>query len=149
MVAVTVFAGSMGMMLGLLVKSVELRRDAGRLTRAVFLARQQLEEIKTLKTLEETEGEFQAFPEYRYRAVIQEKEIDLSSMAEELGVEIDTSDDPLGSEVTSFLEERGLMQDMAGGAVFNMLHYQVTVFYGDNDSYTLDYYRGLGVTAGE
>ncbi|RME89664.1 MAG: hypothetical protein D6767_08115, partial [Candidatus Hydrogenedentota bacterium] len=85
-----------------------------------------------------------AFPSFSYKWEIKKIELDLAKM---LSGESEGEEDAEHSkaQISKYLKERALSRETVTGAVFKMLKYEVTVFYGNNKNYHLVFYRGLGV----
>ncbi len=141
MVAIALFSAVFGSISYMVISAMSARKNAADLTRAVFLARQMMNTIKTRRDTASDQGDFQAFPGYKFKYEIKEIEVDLNKLADLTGGAIDNVED----DRTAFLEERGQTQDTATGAIFKMLQYVVVVTYGNKDEYKLEYYRGMGV----
>lgn len=142
LVSATLFAGIVGSSLGLLSAAAHQRYKADELKTAVSLARQKMNSIKASRKVMSDRGDFETFAGYQYEVSIEEEEIDLAKMAEQYtSDEEENSDDPM----QNYLAEQGLLSQTVTGAVFKMLKYNVTVSYSNNRSFTLTFYRGLGV----
>ncbi|MDH5716565.1 MAG: hypothetical protein OEZ22_02880 [Spirochaetia bacterium] len=151
MVALLFFAGVFTFIQYFLIGGIQARKEAGDLQKAVFLARESMNQLKAKRETFSEEGEFEAFPEYKYSNEITEEEIDLLDFAGSLMGEEDEETDEESNDTKEKIKELAPSGDSenkdlesAPSIIFKVLHYKVTIIYGDNKEYTLDFYRGMG-----
>ncbi|MDH5720739.1 MAG: hypothetical protein OEZ13_09015 [Spirochaetia bacterium] len=128
------FAGiSLTSIMSLVIMGMNLRKDSVDLQKAISLAVIEMDKLKSKDKALSESGEYEAFPGFKYSYEIKEEEVDLFAVAEEGG----KLDELMPQDEKT--EER---EDSETGGIITVLHYQVTINYGDNKEYVLDYYKG-------
>lgn len=141
LVSLGVLGTALGMILSLLTKGLSLRHETGDLTRAIFLAEEKMNEIKTLVKPDSQSGEFEAFSGYSFSYEIVEEELDLAKLAEELGAKERLEQ----SEAARYFRRQQGSDTATTGLAFKLLRYHVVVYFGAGQKYELNFYRGLGM----
>ncbi|MCS6985145.1 MAG: type II secretion system GspH family protein [Leptospiraceae bacterium] len=141
LVALGILGTLLGMILSVLMKGLSLRQESSDITRAVFLAEEKMNEIKTIVKPDSGHGEYESFPGYSYAFEIVEEELDLAKLVEELGA----GERLEQTEAAKYLRRRQGSDGATTGLVFKLLRYTVKIFYPENRQYELSFYRGLGI----
>ena len=137
-----IFGVGLGGVLTLFSQTAVVKKGAEELNKAIFLARQKMNEIKIKNSDTSEDGKFKAFPGYSFKYEIKTEEIDFSGVGQEGGDdEGSTSNSSTSSKARKYLEENNLISETVTGQTFPMRKYLVTISYGDGKTYKLEYYR--------
>ena len=121
-----------------------MKEGAEELNKAIFLARQKMNEIKIKNSDTSEDGQFKAFPGYSFKYEIKTEEIDFSGAGKEDDAddeESESANSSTSSKAREYLEENNLITETVTGQTFPMRKYLVTISYGDGKTYKLEYYR--------
>ncbi|HRP69259.1 MAG TPA: prepilin-type N-terminal cleavage/methylation domain-containing protein [Turneriella sp.] len=141
LMALTLTAALSGLIIGSVVNAMSMRQKALSLNKAITLAKKKMHEIKALNKTDSGRGDFVGMPGFKFEYLIKEEELDLQKMANEMGMGDAVADSP----AAKYFKERNASAKSATGLAFRLLHFHVTVTWNEKDSYSLDYYRGLGI----
>ncbi|MCB1145995.1 MAG: prepilin-type N-terminal cleavage/methylation domain-containing protein [Leptospiraceae bacterium] len=141
LVAMALFAGVIGMIYSLVIKGIEYRKLASDLSKAVFLANEKMNSIKSIMKTASEKGKYENEPGFAYEYKIEEEDLELQKLLDQLG----QGEDFAATEAGKFMAERGMLGKSATGLSFKLLRYEVIITYSFNRTYTLEFYRGLGI----
>ena len=137
MIAVSIASAVMGMLIFMIMSSMELRKKSIRLNTAVFLAMNLMDEIKGKEDLTDNTGSFENNPGFSYSYTRKEVEYDPFS-----GVTTDP-----GTKEQNILQENRASRttELSTGILFGMFQYNVHIYYQDKQLYELECLRGLKI----
>ena len=134
MMAMALFGFIFGTIFYIVMSGLNSRTEAIHLNQAVILAKNKMDEIRSLKFEEATEeGEFKNSPQYKFQYFIREEEKDLLS-----GQTLDVNSSSTPSE------KKTNVRDTATLSIITVLHYQVSVKHSSGLTYNLNFYRNTG-----
>ncbi len=135
LIAVSIFATVFGSIIYMITASINARYEAGKFKQTIILARQKMNDIRNTLEEKEEEGEYQAFPGFKFNYQIKQIEVDILAMAGEFGI--------FGEKVEEEISKVSDKDALETGGLINLMHYVVKVNYRNNVQYTLDYYKAL------
>jgi len=146
LIAITLAGSILGSLSYLLMSAMKTRRDAQNLHVAVILAQKVMNEIKTSEETKSDNGTFDSNEGYSFEYTIEEVEkpiIDFFLGTDSTTTGDDTENSTSNSDmIMEYMKSNGLIQDTSQSITIKMLQYHVTIKYGNNQKYEINFFRG-------
>lgn len=137
LIAITLASAVMGMILVMIMSSLDLRKKASRLNTAVFLAEKLMDEIKNNAELVDKTAEVEGNPGFGFSYSMSEIDYDPFS-----GLSTSQKD----KEQLLLQQQRASQStELSTGLTFKMRKYNVTMFFQEKKIYELECLRGLKI----
>jgi prepilin-type N-terminal cleavage/methylation domain-containing protein len=137
LIAISIASTVMGMIIFMIMSSLDMRKKGVRLNTAIFLAENLMDEIKNVEDLVDKSGELDNNPGFSYSYSMNEVDYDPFSG---LSSAIKNKE-----QLTLQQHRAGQSSELSTGLSFKMRHYKVIIMFQKNKLYELECLRGLKV----